>query len=64
MYTEGEIRRALLDGRAAEPLSPNPYYGRGQLAIAWRVGYRQMLNTRVNQTGQMVAFYRAHAHLN
>jgi hypothetical protein len=64
MYTEGEIRRALLDGRAAEPLSPNPYYGRGQLAIAWRAGYRQMLNTRVNQTRQMVAYYRAHAHLN
>jgi hypothetical protein len=64
MYTEGEIRRALLDGHAAEPFSPIPYYGLGQWAIEWRVGYRQMLNTRVNQTRQMVAYYRAQAHLN
>ncbi len=64
MYTEGEIRRALMDGRAAEPASPNPYYGRGELAVAWRIGYRQMMTSRVNQTQQMVAYYRAHAHLN
>lgn len=64
MFTEQEIQRALLDGRAAEPQSPNPYYGRGRLAVAWRVGYRQMLTSRVNQTRQMVAYYRAHAHFN
>ena len=64
MHTDAELRRALLDGRRAEPGSPNPYRGRGELAVAWRRGYRQMLTSRVQQSRQMVAYYRARAHLN
>lgn len=64
MYSEGDIRRALIEGRGAGLKAPNPYYGCGDLAVAWRRGYRQMLTSRVQQTGQMVAYYRAHAHLN
>ncbi len=64
MYTEGEVRRALLEGRRAELRAPNPYRGRGELAVAWLVGYRQMMNTRIEQSRPMVAYYQAHAHLN
>lgn len=64
MYSEGEIRRALIEGRRAELRAPNPYYGCGDLAVAWLVGYRQMVNTRIQHSRQMVAYYRAHAHLN
>ena len=64
MYSEGEIRRALLEGRRAELCAPNPYYGCGELAVAWRRGYRQMLTSRVQQSRSMVAYYRVRAHLN
>jgi len=55
MHTEWEIRRALREGRAAEPQSPKPYCGLGQPALAWLVGYRQQMNSRVNRSRQMVA---------
>jgi len=64
MNTDAELRQALVDGRRAEPGSANPYYGQGDLAVAWRRGYMQMLTSRVQQTRQTVAYYRARAHLN
>ena len=64
MYSEGEIRRALLEGRRAEMGAPNPFYGRGELAVAWRFGYRQMMNSRIQKSRPTVEYYRAHAHLN
>ncbi|MCW1959921.1 MAG: hypothetical protein KIH64_015515 [Mycobacterium sp.] len=64
VYTDAEIRCALSEGRRAELQAPNPYYGCGELAVAWRRGYRQALTSRVQQTRQMVAYYRVRAHLN
>jgi len=59
-----DLDRALRRGRRAPLFSPNPYRGRGDLAVAWRRGYRQNLRSRNNQSEQRVAYFRAHAHLN
>jgi hypothetical protein len=64
MDTDAELRQALADGRRAEPGSANPYSGQGDVAVAWRRGYMQMLTSRVQQSRQMVSYYRARAHLN
>ena len=64
MASRADLDRALREGRRVEPLTPNPYYGLGALAVAWRRGYSQNIRSRNNQTEQTVAYYRARAHLN
>lgn len=55
-----QLRQALLDGRRAEPLATNAYYGHGELAVAWRTGYM----SRINNGRTMRAYYAAHPALN
>jgi hypothetical protein len=62
--TAEQLRQALIEGRRAEPGTPNPYYGMGALAVAWRRGYTQNLTSLVNNGPGMRAFYAAHAQWN
>ena len=62
--TAAQIRQALIEGRRAEPRAPNPYYGQGALAVAWREGYLQDLRSEINNGRNMRAYYAAHAQWN
>lgn len=45
--TVAEAKRAQAEGRAANVGDRNPYFGRLALAVAWRNGYRQMIEERI-----------------
>ncbi|AHY26922.1 hypothetical protein SEA_NAIRB_6 [Mycobacterium phage Nairb] len=51
MSIADDVKRVYAEGLAAEPGTPNPYYGRQPLAVAWMAGYRKMLDTKAAETG-------------
>jgi hypothetical protein len=48
-------------GRRAAVGAANPYYGTGQLARMWMLGYKTMLLDRLNRSPARQAFLNAQA---
>lgn len=53
------LRQAALEGRAAEPGTPNPYAGQPAAATAWMLGYKRMLLDMLNTSPARQAWLRA-----
>lgn len=49
------------EGRAATPGDRNPYYGTGQLARMWMLGYKTMLLDRLNRSPARQKYLAAQA---
>ena len=45
-----DLRQAGLDGRNATVGAKNPYKGEGATAVAWMLGYKSMLQAKLDST--------------
>jgi hypothetical protein len=61
--TADDIKFAALEGRAADPGTPNPYAGQGALATAWMLGYKRMLLDMLDNSPARQAWLNANRSL-